>query len=141
MAVAKTKKGSATFASELARTELYKRNQGRMTRQLTVAGIVAVVAFGAYTLYQGPLLEQPPPVRLGVPLVLVAISAWTAFRLVNFPRFADFLISVEAEVDKVTWSSWNELRRATIVVIGTMVFLAVFLFVADRLWYYQKKKN
>ena len=56
---------------------------------------------------------------------------WLAFRAVNLPQFADFLISVEAEMDKVTWSSRQELYRATVVVITTMVLLGAILLLYD----------
>ncbi len=31
------------------------------------------------------------------------VGLWLCFRLVNMPRFADFLIAVEAEMNKVSW--------------------------------------
>jgi preprotein translocase subunit SecE len=105
-----------------------------LTRQLTAAGISLIVFFGAWTLSQGMLLGYDPPVRIGLPLVLSALGLWLAFRVVNLPRFADFLISVEAEMDKVTWSSRQELYRATAVVITTMVLLGITLLLYDFVW-------
>ena len=61
-------------------------------------------------------------------------GGWIIFRLLHYPRFADFLISVEAEMDKVTWASKDQLIQATIVVISTMLFLGMLLFVYDLLW-------
>ena len=46
--------------------------------------------------------------------------------------FAAFLISVQAEMDKVSWSTWPELWRATVVVVGTMFLLGATLFVYDQ---------
>ena len=123
-----------TFWGNLLATGLYKRNQGRLTRQLTAAGISLVIFFGAWTLSQGPLSSYDPPVRVGVPLVLSTLGLWLAFRVVNLPQFADFLISVEAEMDKVTWSSRQELFRATTVVIVTMVLLGAILLFYDFVW-------
>jgi len=57
-----------------------------------------------------------------------------AYRLVNFPRFADFLISVEAEVSKVTWATWDQLWRSTAVVIVIMFLLAFLLLAFDMFW-------
>jgi preprotein translocase subunit SecE len=54
--------------------------------------------------------------------------------VVNWPRFADFLIAVEAEMNKVTWPSKDELVRASIVVMFTIFFLAMALFVFDIVW-------
>jgi len=53
---------------------------------------------------------------------------------VNYPKFADFLVSVEAEMAKVSWPSKGELYRATVVVIVTMFLLAAMLFAFDTIW-------
>jgi preprotein translocase subunit SecE len=37
-------------------------------------------------------------------------------------------------MSKVSWSSKQELIRATIVVLGTMFFLAIVLFLYDVIW-------
>ncbi len=55
-------------------------------------------------------------------------------RVVHFPPFADFLIATEAEMNKVSWTTKDDLVRATTVVLTTVVLMAVFLFVVDRLW-------
>ena len=73
-------------------------------------------------------------VTLGLPLLLAVVGLWSTWRAIHFPRFADFLVSVEAEIDKVTWSGWPELKRATVVVLTTMLLLALFLFLADMFW-------
>lgn len=124
----------ATFVGELWTLSLYKRNQGRLARQLTGAAIGAAVILGAMTLYQGPLLQSPEPLRIGIPLAIVVIGGWLTFRLVNYPRFADFLISVETEMNKVSWASKTELYRATIVVLVTMFALAFVLRMFDLGW-------
>ncbi len=64
----------------------------------------------------------------GIPALALIAGAWFGFRVVNWPRFADFLIAVEAEMNKVTWPSKDELIRAAIVVIFTIFFLAIALF-------------
>jgi len=57
-----------------------------------------------------------------------------AFRLVNVPQFADFLIAVEAEMKKISWPTLQECFRAAAVVIVTMFMLAALLFAYDRFW-------
>ena len=132
--MAKLRNGS-TFWGELLVFGLYKRNQGRLARQVTAITIALVVFLGAWTLHQGPLSGYRSPwVRVGIPLVISAVGAWITFRLVNFPRFANFLISVEAEMDKVSWPGKPELYRATVVVVGTMFFLGMVLLAYDVLW-------
>ncbi len=61
------------------------------------------------------------------------LGAWAAFRVVNIPAFADFLISVEGEMNKVSWPSRGELFRASVVVILVIFFLAALLFLYDAL--------
>jgi preprotein translocase subunit SecE len=62
------------------------------------------------------------------------VSSWIAFRAVNIPKFADFLVSVESELEKVTWPTRHEVIQATIVVLVAMFSLGVFLFLIDLLW-------
>jgi len=69
-----------------------------------------------------------------VPGALLLAGGWFGFRVVNWPRFADFLIAVEAEMAKVSWPGKTELVRASIVVIFTIFFLAMILFVFDIAW-------
>ena len=130
--MAKPENGS--FWSELLAFDLYKRNQGRLARQLTAAGIGAMVVAGAYVLSQGPLAGMSRELKFLIPASITAVAAWIIFRLVNYPRFAEFLISVEAEMGKVSWAGKEELYRATIVVLSTMLFLGVILFFYDLLW-------
>ena len=66
-----------------------------------------------------------------MPLGLWLIGMWASFRVVQMPAFADFLISVEGEMNKVSWPSRNELFRATMVVILVVFFLAALLFAYD----------
>ncbi|MCY2963642.1 MAG: preprotein translocase subunit SecE [Planctomycetota bacterium] len=124
----------AGVLNELRSVSLYKRNQGRMTRQLTAGTVIVVALFGAYRLSLLPSLSSSEYARVGIPLAFLAGIAWLAFRLVNIPKFAEFLISVEAEMAKVSWPGRQELTRATSVVIGSMVFLTLVLFLFDAFW-------
>src|SRR5262249_23212154 len=42
-----------------------------------------------------------PAVRYTLPLVLLGLTIWLAWRIVNLPTFGDFLIATEAEMNKV----------------------------------------
>jgi preprotein translocase subunit SecE len=66
-----------------------------------------------------------------IPLVLLAVGLWASFRIVQIPTFAEFLISVENEMNKVSWPSRGELFRASLVVILVIFFLAGILFAYD----------
>lgn len=124
----------ASFWSALLSAELFKKNQGRLSRLWTWIVLAAVSVWGAWTLQARLLVESGDVVRLGVPTIVALAGAWAAFRLVNFPRFADFLIDVEGEMAKVSWPAWPELWRATVVVLVTMFLFSVVLFGYDMLW-------
>ena len=114
--------------------KIYKPTQGRIVRQATALALALVVASGVWKLI-GELSDADTQIiRLGIPLALGLVSAWLIFRLINKPRFADFLISTEAEMAKVSWPSRPELFRATGVVLVTMLVLAASLFTFDIIW-------
>jgi preprotein translocase subunit SecE len=131
-----------SLLSELFAGSIYKQRQGRIVRQLTCLAIWLTLWMGGWQLYEviGSGLygintwASFKTVQLLVPALLVIAGMWFAFRLVNWPKFADFLISVEAEMTKVSWPTKTELYRASMVCIFTMAFLAVILFAYDLLW-------
>ncbi|MDA0833949.1 MAG: preprotein translocase subunit SecE [Planctomycetota bacterium] len=115
-------------------SSFYKRNQGRLIRQLTAVALGVAVIAGFYTFSQAFLQESGRAVKVGVPFVLIVAGLWVVFRIVNLPRFADFLISVEGEVDKIAWASKQELIRSTLVVLGTMFLMGFLLLLFDFFW-------
>jgi preprotein translocase subunit SecE len=117
-----------------------------MARQLTFFALLGTVAIGAWRLSDIPsagvwawmmpasLERAISPETVGeyvVPTLALAFGAWAAFRIVNIPRFADFLISVEAEMNKVSWPSRGELYRASLVVIVVIFLLTGILLAYD----------
>lgn len=139
------------FWSELFHSNIYKPTQGLMTRRLTCLAIWGAGVICAYKLLAGNLLavqmqslfkaigmidvERPAlSTAYAVAGLLVAGIVWLGFRLVNWPPFADFLVNVEGEMNKVTWPTWDELKSASGVVIFTMFSLAILIFSIDVLW-------
>ncbi|MCA9127895.1 MAG: preprotein translocase subunit SecE [Planctomycetales bacterium] len=127
---------SRPLMQELFASGLYKRNQGRLVRQLTCLSIWVTVVVAAWRFHA--LFIVP---RMGitwtsyiVAVLLGGVGVWVGYRLVNWPKFADFLIAVEAELNKVSWPTQRELVRASIVVIFTILFLSAILFGYDALW-------
>jgi preprotein translocase subunit SecE len=131
--VSKPKKDRQMTASThwLFQLGLYKRNQGRIIRQITFAALFLTVALGAWRLSE---VAHRSAFKYAVPLAIVAIGGWIVYRLVNLPRFADFLIAVEAEMTKVSWPTRTELIRSSMVVIFTIVAFAVLLWFYDAFW-------
>jgi preprotein translocase subunit SecE len=139
----------AELIAGMFRAERYKRSQGKIARQITFFAMAAVVAIGAWKLSEplgsffgrafGERIDDRVVAsaratsvgRYVAPVALAMVGAWAAFRIVNIPRFADFLISVEAEMNKVSWPSRGELYRASLVVIVVIFLLTVILFSYD----------
>jgi preprotein translocase SecE subunit len=72
--------------------------------------------------------------RFLIPGVLLFGGLWMSYRVVNVPSFADFLVAVEAEMNKVSWPTRSELFRASMVVLILIISLAIILFAFDLSW-------
>jgi preprotein translocase subunit SecE len=129
-----------SFVQDLFQFGVYKRSQGKIVRQVTFAAIAVALLLAAWQIFE--LLRTAdrdawyamPGIEYILPGVILLGGAWFAYRLVNYPQFADFLISVEAEMNKVSWPSQAELIRSSLVVIFLMFFLAFILFGFDLVW-------
>jgi preprotein translocase subunit SecE len=122
------------FWPSMMAVNLYKRNQGKLARQLTAGAILVAVVLAAWSMSITILAELPETARYAISGGVALIGAWFAFRIVNYPVFADFLIDVEGEMVKVSWPSKDELIRATTVVLATGFLLAMVLFIYDVVW-------
>ncbi len=118
-----------------------------MTRQVTFAAIGLAIGLGIWRLAQVlPLWlggdasssfgDELGLVRFLVPGVLMAAGIWLAFRIVNTPAVADFLIAVETEMTKVSWPTRDEVIRSSIVIIFMIFVLAGILAVYDLFWWF-----
>ncbi|WP_165220044.1 preprotein translocase subunit SecE [Aquisphaera insulae] len=121
------------FFLNFLETSLYKPMQGWYARLYTAIGLGVVLVSGVYLLWQS-IMEYEVTARLGIPAAVLLILGWAIFRIVHFPPFAEFLIATEAEMNKVSWTSKEDLYRSTTVVLATVVLMAVFLFMVDWLW-------
>lgn len=120
------------YFQELFQLRLFKPKQGRHARQVTLIAIGAVLAVGAWSLKTWLESEGfSTEVTIGVPLAVFAATMWAGFRLIQLPKFAEFLIAVEAEMGKVSWPTQSELYKASSVVIFVIFGLAALLFVYD----------
>jgi preprotein translocase SecE subunit len=124
---------NAKFAEEhrdLPETEL-KTERERFDRESLPKAVAPTPATGPLQYAAIPLL---PSVQYTVPVLLLAAAIWLAWRVVNMPAFADFLIATEAELNKVSWTTGKRLRQDTVVVLITVVLMAVYLFGMDQAW-------
>ncbi len=151
---------AGTLWRDLLSFAVYKRNQGKVTRQVTFAVLAITLATGVWRLAQllpawfagvdgfagvrdaalatGGAAYSPDlgVLRFLVPGLLLAAGLWFLFRLVNYPPFADFLIAVETEMTKVSWPSVDEVIRSSAVVIFMIFALAAILAAYDLFWWF-----
>jgi preprotein translocase subunit SecE len=124
---------AGSLLQELFQVGVYKRNQGRITRQLTFAALAMTILLAARSLWLFST-TWPAAWRYGLTGSLLILGPWLSFRIVNYPRFADFLVAVEAEMNKVSWPTRSELFRSSLVVIFVIFALAFVLFCYDLFW-------
>jgi preprotein translocase subunit SecE len=117
--------------------EQYKPEQGRYTRVGTFVAAGALVAWGAFFIYERLQVYQGDDwfslmITTGIPIVFAAVLGalawWACF---SARASSDFMIATEGEMKKVNWSSRREIIGSTKVVILFTIVMAVFLFVVD----------
>jgi len=119
----------AGYFKELVSAKVYKGAQGRVARRLTLIGLALVFLLGAYSMFTTSTLgPKASPIAAAV---IAVVGLWVSFRTINYPSFADFLVSVEAEMTKVSWPSKKELMANTKVVLVFMVLFTVLIFLYD----------
>lgn len=130
----------ATFLRNFTRNlfvkGLYKRNQGRMVRQGTGFAVALIFLVAAYQMQGWIQTFGSVLTSYTVSGLFFAFGAWFSYRLVNYPEFTDFLVSVEAEMNKVSWPTRQELIRSSVVVLVVLFLLAGLLFLFDVVWVY-----
>ncbi|MGC4002650.1 MAG: preprotein translocase subunit SecE [Pirellulales bacterium] len=134
MAEKKEIAASPSFFSELFQVDMYKRSQGRIVRQVAFFSLLLVFVLSGWRLRSFYDMETGTN-GWTLFLVVSAVGAWISYRIVNWPRAADFLISVEGEAAKVSWPSTTELVRSSFVVIVVMILLSLILWMFDTVWF------
>lgn len=112
--------------------DIYKRGQGKYTRLYSASGGILIVGLGCFQLYTKlQALDLGLWVETMVPVALFMILSVLVLWIVNRPTVADFMISAEGEMKKVSWSSRKEIAVSTFVVIVVVVGMAALLGVTD----------
>ena len=107
---------------------LYKRGQGYYTRLWGSIVCFALIAIGCYRLYS--ILSgttNNPWIYTIIPVVVLAGFTFMVYWLQNRPALADFFITAESELKKVTWSSKQQIITSTIVVIFVVITFSILL--------------
>ena len=143
MAKSKGQKGSGANAQQqslitsLFQASMYKPLQGRIVRQVTFVSVAVIALLIAYEMSGITMITDLfNGANYLFGLVFSIIGVWIAYRSVNHPPFTDFLIAVEAEMNKVSWPTWPELWKASLVVIFVIFSMSLSLWVFDLIWAY-----
>jgi preprotein translocase subunit SecE len=135
----KSKSGGASkglvllFFLNFLRLDLYKPMQGWYARIYTAAGFGLIALAGVWRIHEASV-EYSLGWRLALPVIFALFFSWLIFRIIEFPPFAEFLIATGGEMNKVSWTSKEDLIRRTTVVLSTVLVMAVFLYFVDTLW-------
>jgi len=115
---------------------IYKRGQAKNTRLWTAILTFVIGAYGCYVLHLKLKALNNIWMEILVPFGLCAAMAVVIAWLMNKPSVADFMISAEGEIKKVSWSTRKEIIASTSVVIFVMLAIAVFLYSVDMVFVY-----
>jgi len=116
---------------------IYKRGQGKYTRLWSAFGAAIVVAIGCLGLYRKLEAASWFSTRTTlwiatmVPAGLLVVLSLVIFWLANKPSVADFMISAEGEMKKVSWSSRQEIAVSTFIVIVVVIIMSALLGTTD----------
>ena len=121
--------------------QIHKPGQGRYARISCGVLMALLAAYGCqalsgtlsdagefFSLFGNPVYYFQA-VPLIVFLVLVVATVW----LLNWPKFADFLIETEIEMGRVAWPTRRAVVGSSVVVIVTVLIMSFFLYGVDRL--------
>ena len=135
---------------------IYKRGQGYWTRMGTALAAGLLIALTTWFFYQQLPVWLTPAftpanattvqavaaratarnATLGICAAMLIGFGALAWRLMNKPGNADFLIATDGEMKKVNWTSRRELIGSTKVVIIFMFLIAFILFAIDIIFGY-----
>ena len=117
---------------------IYKRGQGKFTRLCSAFAIAIITGLGCWKLFNkleaaswGLSNKASLWIATMVPVGLFAAFVILIFWLVNKATIADFMISAEGEMKKVSWSSRQEIAVSTFIVIVVVILMATLLGTTD----------
>jgi len=114
------------------RFSIYKKGQGKYTRLCSGFGMGLIVVLGCLQLYKRlQAADLNMWVQTMVPAGLFVVLGVLIFWFLNKKSIADFMISAEGEVKKVSWSSRREIAVSTFIVIVVVAIMAALLGVTD----------
>lgn len=109
----------------------YKPRQGMLIRRIcqlvcAICGLGLVLNVVALLPYGGFFGLS----TVFVFMLLVAVL-WLSWRITQHPAVGDFLIDVQVESRRVSWSRVDDVKRSTLIVLSVMFSLSLYLFLCD----------
>jgi len=118
--------------------DIYKRGQGKYTRLCSAFAFAIIAGLGCMRLFRrleavswGLSNRTTMWIATMVPAGMFLLLAFLIYWLVNKPSIADFMISAEGEMKKVSWSSRQEITVSTFIVIIVVLIMATLLGTTD----------
>jgi len=118
--------------------DIYKRGQGKYTRLCSAFAFAIIAGLGCMRLFRrleavswGLSNRTTMWIATMVPAGMFLLLAFLIYWLVNKPSIADFMISAEGEMKKVSWSSKQEITVSTFIVIIVVLIMATLLGTTD----------
>jgi len=124
--------------------QIYKPGQGRTARLSSGVLLGLLTAYGCSSLKvtlidAGTLpafmlkLFFGHPVTYGevIPVIVFIFVMAAVVWMLNYPKFADFLIETEIEMSRVAWPTRSTVVGSSVVVIVTVIVMSVLLYLVD----------
>ena len=121
---------------------IYKRGRGSASRGIGIISLGIMALFGCRELRLFLLDRGLTPIQITAELelrwadlisgIVGAACAAGIFLLLNNPKVVDFLLETEGELKKVSWSTPQQIFGNTVVVIVSVIVLAFFILVSDK---------
>ncbi len=119
---------------------IYKKGQGYWTRLMSAIAVGLIVALGLHWLWNLLAVIKIGEIHTVYIQAAAAVTTGTVLGLLGYyfigckPKVVDFMIATEGEMKKVNWSSRREIIGSTWIVIMLTMFIALFCFLADRVF-------
>jgi preprotein translocase subunit SecE len=97
--------------------------------KLTVAALIVVAAIAVFYVFGG----SSTLLRTGIVIVSVIVGAGVALTSGPGRNAWQFAVGTRAEVRKVVWPSRRETIQSTMVVIGLVILIGLYLWLLDML--------
>ena len=111
--------------------QIYKKGQGNKARAVAALSAIAIAAFGIVEAYGQFMPTYMIAFYVISAIMLFGVAGFGVYLSLVNTRVSEFLIETQAELKKVAWPPKAEVKGSTMVVIGTVVILGIFLWVVD----------